>query len=91
MNLYCGFFVFMFLLALPGLYTAEVAAKGYGWHLKFVIALPWIFGLLAGVILYLAPKRKQMDTKIAGPTLFLLAFVVSAAYEAIDGLSRLIH
>jgi hypothetical protein len=91
MKFCAGFFVFMLLFSLPGFHSAVVAARGHGWDIEFAIGAPWVFGLVTGLSLYLASKRKQMNDQVAGSLLFLLGFIVSYSYEAMDKISRLIH
>lgn len=91
MKLYSVFFIVMLLVALIGLRTAEIAASGHGWLMRSNIAMPWLLALLSGLTLWKEERRKAMDKRIAGPLLLILSFVVSSTYDAMSGLSGLVH
>ncbi len=91
LTFYGCFFIFMFLLALDGLRSAELAASGRGFPLHLVIAVPWVFGAILGAGLWFGGGRGRFDRGTAGSILFALGFIISAAYEAMGKLSAPIH
>jgi len=75
-----GFLVLMLLLSLDGLWSAETVAT-HSWHLKFQIALPWVFAALGGAILSQLGRKGVLNRDMAGTLIMLLAFGASAAFE----------
>jgi len=91
MGFYAGVFLLLLLVSLDNFRSAWIAAAGHGWHLKFVISMPWAFCALTGTGLYMGMKRGDLGAKIAGPLLMNLGFIVMFAYEAMYKLGRIGH
>ena len=77
-----GLLVFMLLLSLDGLWSAEKAAT-HSWHLEFQITIPWVFAALAGGILSQLGRRGALKRDVAGALIMLVTFAASAAYEVL--------
>ncbi len=83
-------FPLLLLLSLDGLWAAERANVTYqypggiaNWYNHFAIAIPWLFTLMGGTIIWLMARRKQLDKQTAAVLLMLFSFSVSAAYEVL--------
>src|SRR5271155_2691018 len=77
-----GFLCLMLLLSLDGLWSAE-SLVSHSWFLKIQIAIPWVFTVLAGMILSQSGRRGALTRDLAGAVIMLLGFVVSGAYEVL--------
>lgn len=90
-KLYVVFYVVMLLLSVDGLHSAEIAAKDHGWYMRFIIGVPWMFALIAGIALWVGSKRQGFKAQAAGGIMFVLGFLISAAYDGMGKLAGLIH
>ncbi len=82
LSIWAGLFLFFLLISLVPLRSAWIAAFGHGFSLKFDIAIPWVFCLLAGANLFISIKHGKIDRNLGGMLLTLLGLIVQFAYEA---------
>jgi hypothetical protein len=91
LGLWAGLFLVFLLLSLPDLWSAEIVARGYGWHPRLIIFAPWFFCAVTGVSLYASVKRGRIGEKIGGPLLLNLGIITMFAYDAMTSLSQFGH